>query len=114
VWLSSVNDWIYGHLHHAADHMVALARRFPRATGPIKRALDQAARELLLAQASDWAFIIARGTVVDYAVRRTTEHLARFRRLVESVEQGAIDETWLAAVESADNLFPTLDYERYA
>ena len=51
------------------------ARRHPEARGTTKRALDQAARELLLAQASDWAFIIARGTVVDYAVRRTTEHL---------------------------------------
>jgi 1,4-alpha-glucan branching enzyme len=114
VWLSSVNDWIYGHLHHAADRMIALARRHPEARGTTKRALDQAARELLLAQASDWAFIIARGTVVDYAVRRTTEHLARFRRLAEGIEHQSIDETWLAAVESADNLFPVIDYKRYA
>jgi len=63
---------------------------------------------------SDWAFIIARGTVVDYAVRRTTEHLARFRRLADGIEQGGIDEQWLAAVESADNLFPAIDSKRYA
>ncbi len=94
--------------------MVALARRHPEARGTTKRALDQAARELLLAQASDWAFIIARGTVVDYAVRRTTEHLARFRRLAEGIEQQSIDEPWLAAVEAADNLFPAVDYKRYA
>jgi 1,4-alpha-glucan branching enzyme len=114
VWLSSANDWIYGHLHHAADRMTALARRHPQATGVLKRALDQAARELLLAQASDWAFIIARGTVVDYAIRRTTDHLTRFKKLADAVETGPIDETWLAAVESADNIFPTIDYRRYA
>jgi 1,4-alpha-glucan branching enzyme len=114
VWLSSANDWIYAHLHHAADRMVSLARRYPEARGVQKRALDQAARELLLAQASDWAFIIARGTVVDYAVRRTTEHLARFRRLADGIEQGGLDEQWLAAVESADNLFPAIDSKRYA
>lgn len=114
VWLSSANDWIYTHLHHAADRMVALARRLPDAQGLVKRALDQAARELLLAQASDWAFIIARGTVVDYAVRRTTEHLTRFRRLADDIEQGRIDSAWLATVESADNIFPTIDYRRFA
>ncbi len=114
VWLSSANDWIYGHLHHAADRMVALARAHRDAHGLIKRALDQAARELLLAQASDWAFIIARGTVVDYAVRRTTEHLERFTRLADDVERGRVDEARLRAVESADNLFPTIDFTRYA
>ena len=114
VWLSSANDWIYAHLHHAADRMVALARRHPDAQGLVRRALDQAARELLLAQSSDWAFIIARGTVVDYAVRRTTEHLQRFRRLADDAERGAVDERWLRAVEAADNLFPTVDYRAYA
>jgi 1,4-alpha-glucan branching enzyme len=114
VWLSSANDWIYGHLHHAADRMIALTHRHPDAQGVTKRALDQAARELLLAQASDWAFIIARGTVVDYAVRRTTEHLTRFRRLADGVEQSNLDPTWLAAIESTDNIFPTIDYRRYA
>jgi 1,4-alpha-glucan branching enzyme len=114
VWLSSANDWIYGHLHHAADRMEALARRFRDATGVARRALDQAARELLLAQSSDWAFIIARGTVVDYAVRRTTEHLARFRRLADGIETGAIDERWLGVVETADSIFPAIDFRRYA
>jgi 1,4-alpha-glucan branching enzyme len=113
VWLSTANDWIYTHLHHAADRMVALARRHPEAQGATKRALDQAARELLLAQASDWAFIIARGTVVDYATRRTTEHLTRFRALADDVERGSIDEMRLAAVEAADNIFPTIDYRGF-
>jgi 1,4-alpha-glucan branching enzyme len=113
VWLSSANDWIYGHLHHAADRMVALARRHPEATGLTRRALDQAARELLLAQASDWAFIIARGTVVDYAVRRTREHLGRFGRLADDLERNVVDQEWLRAIETADNIFPAIDYRRY-
>ena len=33
------------------------------------RALNQAARELLLAQSSDWPFIMKTGTVVEYAVK---------------------------------------------
>src|SRR5262245_9534215 len=57
VWLNPGNDWIYPHLDMAAERMVELARRFADPDPRVRRALNQAARELLLAQASDWAFI---------------------------------------------------------
>jgi len=41
------------------------------------RALNQAARSILLAQASDWPFIMKSGTTIDYANKRITDHLAR-------------------------------------
>ncbi|MBJ6764279.1 DUF1957 domain-containing protein [Myxococcaceae bacterium JPH2] len=113
MWLDGSNDWIYRHLHHCARKMVALARDFPDTSELRRRALNQAARELLLAQSSDWAFIMKTGTMVDYAVRRTQEHLLRFLRLHDQVRSGAIDEGWLAHVEGRDNLFPELDYRVY-
>ena len=54
-----------------------------RARGWSARALNQAARELLLAQSSDWAFIMTTGTTVPYAERRTNEHVVRFTRIYE-------------------------------
>jgi 1,4-alpha-glucan branching enzyme len=114
VWLCPANDWIYPHLHHAAARMVELARAHPAAEGAERRALDQAARELLLAQASDWPFMIARGTTVAYGTKRVTDHLGRFTRLADEIVRGAIDVDWLRAVELTDNLFPTLDYRVYA
>jgi 1,4-alpha-glucan branching enzyme len=36
---------------------------------------------VLLAEASDWAFIMTMGTTVEYAVRRTQEHLQQAARL---------------------------------
>ena len=45
------------------------------------RALNQAARELLLLQSSDWLFIITNNTMVDYAHRRIKDHTGRFTRL---------------------------------
>ena len=48
-------------------------------------AATQAVRELLLAQASDWAFIMKTGTMVPYAIKRTTDHLLRFQRLYEQI-----------------------------
>jgi 1,4-alpha-glucan branching enzyme len=113
MWLDGSNDWIYRHLHHCARQMVALAKDYPDASTLHRRALNQAARELLLAQASDWAFIMKTGTMVDYAVRRTQEHLLRFVRLHDEVRGGKIDEGWLAHIEGKNNLFPEIDYRVY-
>jgi 1,4-alpha-glucan branching enzyme len=113
VWLDGSNDWIYRHLHKAAERMIALARDLKQ-PGPVEhRALNQAARELLLAQSSDWAFIMKTGTMVEYAIRRTKEHVLRFTRLHDQLRAGNIDEAWLTHVEAKDNLFPELDYRVY-
>jgi 1,4-alpha-glucan branching enzyme len=113
VWLDESNDWVYRYLHKAADRMIELARSFHDASGVQRRALNQAARELLLAQSSDWAFIIKTGTMVDYAVRRTREHLLRFTRLYDQIKGDQVDERWLGQVEGRDNLFPEIDYRVY-
>ncbi|HHY32036.1 MAG TPA: DUF1957 domain-containing protein [Firmicutes bacterium] len=114
VWLEGSNDWIYRHLHKAAERMVELARAYPAAGGLLRRALNQAARELLLAQSSDWAFIMKTGTMVSYAVRRTKEHVWRFTKLYHDIRSSAIDESWLSEIEYRDNIFPDIDYEVYA
>ncbi len=113
VWLDGSNDWIYRHLHKAAERMISLARDFPEADGVRRRALDQAARELLLAQSSDWAFIMKTGTMVEYAILRTKEHVLRFHRLHDQIRSGAVDEGWLAQVEQRDSIFPEIDYRVY-
>ena len=110
VWLNGSNEWIYPPLHAAAERMSALVRRFPDADGQRRWALDQAARELLLAQSSDWAFIMKTGTAVEYAVRRQKTHLHRFQRLAGMAEHGRYDEPWLREVASRDSLFPDMDY----
>ena len=113
MWLDGSNDWIYRHLHNCARHMVALARDFPDASDLQRRALNQAARELLLAQSSDWAFIMKTGTMVEYAVRRSREHVLRFLRLHEQLRGGNIDQAWLSQLEGRNNIFPEIDYRVY-
>ncbi|MGB9457324.1 MAG: glycogen synthase GlgA [Bryobacteraceae bacterium] len=106
VWLNPENHWIYPHLHAAARNMEELAHVHAGATGLLLRALNQAARELLLAQASDWAFMIGSRATTEYATARTKSHLSRFLRLKREIESQAIDEAWLTNVEAQDQIFP--------
>jgi 1,4-alpha-glucan branching enzyme len=113
VWLNGNNDWIYRHLHEAADRMVSLARRFPEPDLLQRRALNQAARELLLAQSSDWAFILKTGTSPEYAIKRTADHLNNFLGLESQLSNGGVDEAWLGSLEYRNNAFPGIDYRVY-
>jgi 1,4-alpha-glucan branching enzyme len=122
VWLNEKNEWIYPHLQVAQERMMELARRYcdsgalSPGTGPgvLECALKQAARELLLAQASDWPFILRTGTSPEYARKRVEEHLLRFTRIYEQLVAGTLDESWLAQVEAQDNLFPDVNWRYWA
>ena len=112
-WLNDKNEWIYPHLNVAQERMSALAKKFSKrksTTALQNRALKQAARELLLAQASDWPFILRAGTSPDYARRRVKDHLLRFIALHDQLTATGVDEKWLAEAESRDNLFPDVDW----
>lgn len=113
-WLEGSNAWVYRHLHQAADRMCELADRFPHADGVLERALKQCGRELLLAQSSDWAFIMRTDTTVPYAVKRTRNHIMRFTRLYEEILGNRIDEGFLKECEWLDTSFQELDYRVWA
>lgn len=114
VWLNEGTAWMYPHQHDAEARMTALANAHPEPPSALAhRALNQAARELLLAQSSDWAFQIYQGTTVEYAARRFRSHIRRFRMLVEEIESNQIDHERLSEIECRDNIFPELDYRTY-
>jgi 1,4-alpha-glucan branching enzyme len=113
VWLNISNDYVYRHLHKAAERMSYLADKFPDAKGVFLRALNQAAREILLSQHSDWAFIMKNDTATEYAEKRIEEHIGRFTLLYDSIISGDIPEKWLAEVEDRDRVFQDIDYRVY-
>lgn len=115
-WLSDPNDWIYPHLHQAAQRMRDLAGAHAHTSPgtPLHRALNQAARSLLLAQASDWPFLLKAGASSDYARSRLQTHFARFAFLCDAIDARTIDLDALAALEEMDNLFPWIDFRAFA
>ena len=96
----------------AGAHDRRWRRNFPNEIRPPCKSarLKQAARELLLAQASDWPFILRAGTSPDYARRRVKDHLLRFIALHDQLTATSVDEKWLAEIEARDNLFPDVDW----
>ncbi|TAN66599.1 MAG: DUF1957 domain-containing protein [Methylobacter sp.] len=114
-WINETNDWIYPLLHKAELEMEKMARDVQglALTALQTRALNQAARSILLAQASDWPFIMKSGTTIDYANKRITDHLARFNYLHDSIRKNRINERYLTALEIMDNIFPGIDFRDY-
>ncbi len=123
-WLEEANDWIYPHLHEAGRLIKELAKKNVNVIqgnfgkNPVKsalryRALNQAARELLLAESSDWPFIMKAKTMVAYAEKRIKQHLNRFYQLYEDLVNDSVDEEWLKEIEARDNLFGQANCIKY-
>jgi len=114
-WINESNDWIYPLLHKAASDLEKLVLDLQncKVNSLQERALNQAVRSLLLAQASDWPFIMKTGTTVEYAKKRITDHLARFNYLLDSIKTNTINERSLSALEVLDDVFPEIDFRSF-
>ncbi|MFH1729575.1 MAG: 1,4-alpha-glucan branching protein domain-containing protein [Pseudomonadota bacterium] len=113
-WLNGSNDWVYRHLHKISKRMVEIANQYKETNDPlVTRSLNQAAREVLLAQSSDWAFIMKTGSMVEYAVKRTKDHILRFNQIYEDLKYGSLNEQWLSDIEYKDNIFPEINFRSY-
>jgi 1,4-alpha-glucan branching enzyme len=133
VWLDPSNAWIYPQVQSATMRMTELAQQHTdtaieqpcglpggtsageaRALQLTDRVLKQLARELLLAQSSDWAFLMKTATAREYATERTIDHLARFNRLHDQFVTNTLDEEFLRDCEWRDNIFPNVNWRYYA
>jgi 1,4-alpha-glucan branching enzyme len=66
----------------------------------------RAARELLAAQASDWAFLDKRGQAGDYAYQRATDHA---RALLEAIDSGSATDPRMRSLAPDLSLAPLLE-----
>jgi 1,4-alpha-glucan branching enzyme len=90
MWLNDEVAWTWQRLWPLEERFWNAA---PRALNhpAVIPVLEQAARELLLAQSSDWQFIISTGAAGDYATRRFNEHCDALESLLPVLEGGPAD-----------------------
>ena len=109
-WDNHETRWMWQPIHEAERRMEKLVAQHPEAQGDLAAVLNQAARELLLMQSSDWPFLVTTGQAREYAIVRFSEHLERFGRLAELAEAGRADPALVAELYERDKLFPNIDY----
>jgi 1,4-alpha-glucan branching enzyme len=110
-WASASAGILQATIAEAEAQMATMAQRFPCAEGEQERALNQALRELLLAQSSDWLFLAGQGAL-DEAQQRVQQHLGRFWQLCQIAQdpEVATYSDTIAEIEELDNPFPHLNY----
>lgn len=116
-WQSAASEDYWQAIHAAEAKMIQVATEFPSAEGDQERALNQAARELMLAQTSDWPeALVATGSASEQR-ERWHIYLSRFERLTELACQGQIgpsDRFLIDQLEELDGPFATLNYRIFA
>jgi 1,4-alpha-glucan branching enzyme len=111
VWIGAESSKVWRHVHHASRYVSWLIERYRTETGPRGRALDQAIRELLLLQSSDWGFIMTTRTVAPYAWARVRAHVHRLRHLGYLVQKPNLDPADIAFLDdlaSRDNFIEAI------
>jgi 1,4-alpha-glucan branching enzyme len=112
-WQSPAARVIQQAISESEERLSLLLARFPMADGPQERALNQALRELLLAQSSDWLLLADEheaGTL-----GRAGRHLSRCEELCR-IAEGPIDAEQIELIgelEEKDNPFPDLSYRAF-
>ncbi len=120
VWLNEENEWIWGPIHAAERRMEKLVEKYGlQEDAGIQLVLQQAARELLLLESSDWPFLITTGQAKDYAIERFEQHTQRFQTLADGldVSNGSVAPDVLAAAheyQGLDNPFPQINPKDFA
>jgi 1,4-alpha-glucan branching enzyme len=113
-WLDPSNDWIPPEVHRATHALVQAAAARARPVPEVERLLNQAARELLLAQSSDFPFILRAGTLAEYATARVQTHLGRCWALLDAAAGRPSEASQRAAAFAEDVLFPDLEFRVFA
>nr|AGS53329.1 glycoside hydrolase, family 57 [uncultured bacterium contig00014] len=109
-WLDASNDWMYRHTMRAVERMVEITERFPNNTGLKERALNQAAREILLVLASDWSKMLYKQENTEYARNQIESSLRNFTTIYEALGSNYISTEWLTHIEKRHNIFPNINY----
>lgn len=121
VWANEQVNWMWDIEYRCESNFIRMIHDLPwEENKEVHKLLQDAGRELLLLQASDWPFVIRRGQAVDYGIKRFMQHVARFECLTDIAEKLAGDSEYLGKLteveqfeikdaEIHDVIFPNID-----
>lgn len=112
--LDNTNNWMTRYVRKASERMVDLTERFPFETGIKARLLNLAARQILIAESSDWAKMIHDGNLPEYAMDAFKERILNFTAIFDSLASNTVSTEWLCNLEKQDSLFPWINYKVFS
>lgn len=112
-WDNGETHWMWQPIHECEMRMENLANRYHHPSEDEWYVLQQAARELLLLQSSDWPFLVTTGQAREYAIQRFSQHVERFKRLADSLDAGTPDRAFAEEIWELDKVFPDIDYTHF-
>lgn len=110
VWDNADTSWMWPIIHSAEQRMLNAVQAHQAARGAVRTVLDQAARELLLLQSSDWPFLVTTGQAREYAIQRFRQHVERFDLLLDSLDRDEPDADLAEKLWERDKVFPEINY----
>ena len=115
VWQNHLTEWMWPIIHACEKRIMDIVSRYEKQPENklLLRALNQLARENLLLQSSDWPFLITTWQAKDYATDRFREHVERFEKIADMIDNNSISDSELKQIESIDNCFSEIDYRIY-
>lgn len=119
-WKNASTMWLLDNIHDAEQRFEDRVHSIDINDQLEKRIMDQALRELLLMQASDWPFLITKNQASDYAKERFMQHQDYFTSLIaffDLIKSGKVltndQETLLARIVQVDDIFQTIDIHQW-
>lgn len=112
--LNNSNSWMIRYVRKATERMITLTERFPSENSLKERLLNMAAKQLLLAQSSEWSAMINEGKFPDLVERIFTEEILDFSRVFDALASNSVSTEWLTHCERENEIFPWLNYRIFS
>jgi len=119
-WTSAENNWVYFEMQKRSEQLARFVRLFEEnrsdfTEGMIahrQRCIQLLTKELLLAQSSDWGFLMQNEPSRGYAEKRTREHFSNFDKVwAAALHEG--ENALLEEIEQANPVFSDLPWNMY-
>jgi len=112
--LDSTNSWMLRYVRKASERMIDLTERFPAETGLKARLLNLGAKEVLLAQSSDWPKMVNDHRFPDYAEESFKKNIISFTTVFDSLASSTVSTEWLTRLEKEHYVFPWINYRIFS
>ncbi len=123
IWLNEDNVWTWKELYplQVKFKNIVYQLRDKNVDTTLERILNQCGRELLLAESSDWQFLISTKSARDYAEVRFSDHVIRLKKLLDMITEFLDNQDvsvenldYLSECEKKDSPFQELSYKMWS